>query len=111
MRVEVIGLNAWLASVQVPEILPRCACGWRAQTVRHVVLHCPRYDRSNLIQAVQTESLSTILSQPRSARLAAKWFIKHNILKQFETAKAIEDEDTSRFAPFRSLEEWTYGEE
>ena len=104
MRVEVIGLNAWLASVQVPDVIPRCTCGWQAQTVHHVLIHCPHYNRSNLIQAVQSESLYTILSQPKRARHAAKWFIKQNILKQFETAQAIEEEDTSGYAPFRSLE-------
>ena len=83
MRVEVIGLNAWLASVQVPDILPRCTCGWQAQTVRHILLHCPYYNRSDLIQAVQSESIYDILSQPKSARYAAKWFIKQNVLKQF----------------------------
>jgi len=43
LRTEVIGLNAWLASIQVPDVLPRCDCGWHAQTVRHVLLHCPKY--------------------------------------------------------------------
>jgi hypothetical protein len=108
MRVEIIGLNAWLASVQVPDVLPRCTCGWQAQTVRHILLHCPQYDRSDLIQVAQTESLHAILSQPKSARYAAKWFIKQNILKQFEVAKAIREEDTSSYAPFRSLEDWDH---
>ena len=105
MRVEVIGLNAWLASVQVPDVLPRCTCGWQAQTVRHVLIHCPHFDRSNLIQAVQTESLYAILSQPKRARHAAKWLIKQNALKQFETARAIGEEDTSGYAPFQGLED------
>jgi hypothetical protein len=72
LRTEVIGLNAWLASVQVPGILPRCACGWRAHTVRHVLLHCPQYDRSGLLREAGTEDLYAILSQPNSARLAAR---------------------------------------
>ena len=76
--------------------------------MRHILLHCPQYDRSDLIQAAQTESLHAILSQPKSTRYAAKWFIKQNILKQFEVAKAIREEDTSSYAPFRSLEDWDH---
>lgn len=35
MRTEVIGLNAWLAAIQVPGVTPTCPpCGWQAQTVR-----------------------------------------------------------------------------
>jgi len=32
LRTEVIGLNAWLASIRVPGIRSECGCGWRAQT-------------------------------------------------------------------------------
>src|SRR5438477_8450364 len=49
MRTEVLGLNAWLASVQVPDILPRCPYGWNAQTVRHVLMQCPPLNRTELI--------------------------------------------------------------
>src|SRR5881394_4514968 len=89
LRTEVIGLNAWLASVRVPDILPACTCGWWAQTVRHVLLHCPLYERASLIRQAQTESLPAILSQPAGARAAAKWLIRNGILQQFNTAKAI----------------------
>src|SRR3954452_21201433 len=63
MRTEVLGLNAWLASVQVPDILPRCPCGWNAQTVRHVLIHCPLLNRTDLITQTQSESLTEILTQ------------------------------------------------
>jgi hypothetical protein len=54
LRTEVIGLNAWLAAVQVPDVTPACPCGWPEQTVQHVVLHCPRYNRLDLIQRCGT---------------------------------------------------------
>jgi hypothetical protein len=106
LRTEVIGLNAWLASVQVPNILPRCPCGWQVQTVRHILLHCPRYNRTDLIWLSQSEFLHDILTQPKSAQYAAKWFIRNRVLEQFQTAKAIEEEETGGFAPFQSLEDW-----
>jgi hypothetical protein len=56
----------------------------------------------------QTESLLDILSQPKSAQYAAKWFIKQNVLKQFQTAKAIGEEETNGYAPFQGLEDWDH---
>ena len=41
LRTEVIGLNAWLASIRVPNVTPQCECGWQAQTVRHVLPALP----------------------------------------------------------------------
>jgi len=106
MRTEVLGLNAWLASVQVPDILPPCPYGWNAQTVRHVLIHCPLLNRTDLITQTQSEFLTEILTQPNSARAAAKWFIQQGILPQFNTAKAIGNEDITRFAHFPLLESW-----
>jgi hypothetical protein len=106
LRVEVLGLNAWLASVQVPDILPRCACGWRAHTVRHVLLHCPQYDRTALILETRTESLLVMLSRPDSARAAARWFIQQNVLEQFRVAKEITGEDIRGYAPLPEIGRW-----
>jgi hypothetical protein len=72
LRTEVIGLNAWLASIQVPETFPSCECGWPNQTVRHVLLHCPRYSREHLLQACGTERLDEILGRPAAAAHAAR---------------------------------------
>lgn len=54
MRSEIIGLNAWLAAVQVPDTNPACACGWHAQTVRHILLYCSRYNGVGLLTACGT---------------------------------------------------------
>ena len=64
LRTEVIGLNAWLASIHVPDIIPRCDCGWQAQAVRHVLLHCSKYEqqRTDLIRATGLEDLRVILT-------------------------------------------------
>ena len=57
LRTEVIGLNAWLASIRVPGIRPECGCGWRAQTVEHVLAMCPKYsnERAALAQTLGSE--------------------------------------------------------
>ena len=105
LRTEVIGLNAWLASIQVPDILPRCDCGWHAQTVRHVLLHCPKYrqQRADLVRATGSEDLRSILTHVASAQAAARWFVRCGVLDQFRVAHEVELEDISEYAPFRAL--------
>jgi hypothetical protein len=109
LRTEVLGLNAWLASIQVPDILPRCPCGWQAQTVRHILLHCPNYasERPRLIAQTRTENLREMLSKPESAKAAAKWFVRQGVLEQFNTAREIEAEDAAQYVPFQELDSWT----
>jgi hypothetical protein len=106
LRTEVIGLNAWLTSVGVPDVLPRCDCGWQAQTVRHVLLHCPKYEeqRVDLITDTGSEDLQAILTRASSARAAARWFVRCGILEQFRTAHGIDMENIAEYAPFRVLE-------
>jgi hypothetical protein len=80
IRTEVIGLNAWLAAVQVPNITPACPCGWHAQTVRYILLYYPRYERIGLIQACGTERIDDILSRPAGAKHAARWLVYAGVL-------------------------------
>jgi hypothetical protein len=105
LRTEVIGLNAWLASVRVPDVLPHCDCGWHTQTVRHILLHCPKLaqQRIELIRDTGSENLQAILTHTASAQAAARWFIRCNILAQFRVAREIEGEDVSEYAPFPEL--------
>jgi hypothetical protein len=105
LRTEVIGLKAWLASIRVPEILPQCDCGWQAQTVRHILLHCPNYaqTRPDLIRQTGSEDLRLILSRTASAQAAARWLTRIGILAQFNVACEIEAEDTTDHAPFQEL--------
>ena len=80
MRTEVIGLNAWLAAVQVPNITPACLCGWHAQTVRHILLYYPRHERISLIQACGIERIDDILSRPLCVKYAARWLVYAGVL-------------------------------
>ena len=106
LRSEVIGLNAWLASIQVPDINPACACAWHTHTVRHVMLHCPRYNRVSLLMACGTERLEEILTKPACAQHAARWFIRAGILGQFRVAKEIGEEEVEGYKAFEDAEEW-----
>ena len=106
MRTEVIGLNAWLAAIQVPRIAPVCSCGTHAQTVRHILLHCPRVERTDLIVRCGTERMEEILGRPECARHAARWLVRSGIMEQFRAAAEIEQEDRSGYRPFDSAEQW-----
>ena len=106
MRTEVIGLNAWLASVQVPGIQALCPCGEAAQTVRHVVLHCTRHERQRLLEHCGTERLDEILSRPASAAHAARWLIATRVLEQFKVVREMAEEETELFAPFENSDDW-----
>jgi hypothetical protein len=106
LRSEIIGLNAWLAAIQVPDVNPACACGWHAQTVRHIMLHCPRYNRVGLLTTCGTERLEEILTQPKRAKHAARWFVGAGALEQFRVAKEIGEEDLGGYRAFNDAEEW-----
>jgi hypothetical protein len=107
LRTEVLGLNAWLASVHVPEVLPQCPCGWSEQTVQHIFSMCSRHDRTRLIQDTQDLPLTDILSQPGTARIAVRWFLQQDLLPQFRLAQALSKEDTQDYSPFPRISQWT----
>jgi hypothetical protein len=100
MRTEVLGLNAWLASIRVPGIEPWCSCGRQQQTVCHVLFHCPVYDRAraDLIREVGTEDMQKVLSGP-ACKAAARWFVRIGALQQFQVAREIDEEDPDEYTP------------
>jgi hypothetical protein len=106
LRTEVIGLNAWLASIHVPNITPECGCGWQAQTVEHVLTTCPLYSdsRAELIRRINCEEGRKMLARPESAQAVARWFVQQGILGHLNTAREVEEE-VEDHTPFQPLEE------
>ena len=104
LRTEVIGLNACLYSVNVPEILLRCECGWGTQHVRHVLCVCPLYrgQREDLYSQAGSRDLTEILSTPRGAQTAGRWLIRWGILPHLRLAGQIQQEDTGEPGPIPS---------
>ena len=70
----------------------------QAQTVRHILLHCPNLDhlRPRLIQAARCEDLRRILTRKESAREAARMLIYSGLLAQFRLANNIDKEERPR---------------
>ena len=40
LRTEILGLNAWLVSIHVPNTIPYYTYGWPTQSVRYIILFC-----------------------------------------------------------------------
>jgi hypothetical protein len=106
MCIEVIGLNAWLAAIQVFNITSACPCEWHAQTVRHVLLYYPRHERIGLIEAYGTERIDDILLRLVCAKHAARWLICTGVLDQFRVAAEIAKENIKEYKAFPAAEEW-----
>jgi hypothetical protein len=105
LRVEVLGLRAWLYKTGVPNALPQCDCGWHSQTVRHVIIHCPllTQQRTELYAAAQTNNLTDILSRPDGVQAAGRWLLACGLLPHLRLAGQIHDEDTGDYSPFPEL--------
>ena len=95
LRSEVIGLNAWLASVGVPDISPRCTCGVNAQTVKHILFYCPEHvaTRARMFRDAGTSSFDSLLQSVRGCRAAERMVISTGRLSQFVIANQIEHEE------------------
>ena len=107
LRTEVIGLNGWLASINVPGVHWRCPCEQNAQTVRHIILHCPDLNhlRPDMIAEAQCEDLHRILSSRKGAKAAARMLIRSGLLAQFHLVARTEKEG-KHDAPLPDLEYW-----
>ena len=105
MRSEIIGLKDWLTRIGVPNMIRRCDCNYPAQTVRHILLQCPLYNRENMLREAGTQELDRLLSQEKSAQAAARWFIRSGILEQFRVANQIAGKDYSEYQALRLPEE------
>jgi len=74
LHTEVLGLNAWLASVEVPGIDKHCTCEWPVQTVHHILLFCSNHTNFHALyfQRAGLTDLHGALFMVASAHQAAK---------------------------------------
>jgi hypothetical protein len=106
MRTEIIGLNEWLASVKVQGIPRGCPCGSPTQTVRHILIYCPRYERTDLILKCQTERLEELIGRAECAKHAARWLVQSGVMEQFRVAAQIDYGDTSGYKKLDDVRDW-----
>ena len=68
---EVLGLNAWLASIHVPQITPYCMCRWPTQIICHVLLFYNHHTaRDQLLARVGTSDITQMLLTSRGLHAA-----------------------------------------
>lgn len=75
MRTGKIGLAEFLYKCRVPGVAsPSCACGWRTQDAKHVLIHCPNFEdqRQSLIEAAGTDDWRLIITTEKGAKAASK---------------------------------------
>lgn len=101
LRTQVIGLRQWLARIGVPDTDPICDCREGLQTVRHIFGFCKTYatSRAVLQLRIQETQLDRALNDKAKAHHVAKWFLQTGVLKQFQLANEIEEEDYEDWAP------------
>ena len=89
IRAEHIGLRAYLTKRRVPGITPKCTCGYRAQTVKHILVFCPERmeARMRLFQEAGTSNWKDLTQTKRGLSAATKWMIQEAVLDQFSLAK------------------------
>ena len=74
VRTGHIGLNAYLARRRVPGKTPKCSCGYRAQTAKHVVMFCPRHQerRQQLFNIAGSSDWKAIVQTKKGLGAIAK---------------------------------------
>jgi len=57
------------------------------------------------LRRTDSEVTWRMLSTPEKAQATARWFVQQGILRQFDLAKQIEEEEEEDRTPFQPLEE------
>ena len=90
MRTDNIGLRQFLFNRNVPDVTgPSCECGTGNQTVRHVLLACPKF--ADLRKEIwegdggrrPRMDLKEILNTPQLAKKAARFMILTRLFRQY----------------------------
>jgi len=100
IRTEHIGLGAYLTKRRVPGATPECPCGYRAQTVKHILIFCCKRQqaRERLFREAGTSKWKELVNTRRGLNAAARWMIHEAVLDQFSLARDEEQERDRREA-------------
>jgi hypothetical protein len=105
IRTEHIGLGAYLTKRRVPGARPECTCGYRTQTVKHILIFCPEKQeaRERLLREAGTSNWKDLANTKRGLTAAARWMIQEAVLDQFSLARDEEQERERRETDGRDL--------
>jgi hypothetical protein len=65
-----------------------CECNGSLETLRHVLLHCPR-ESGRRTELGEHPDFVRLIDTPEGARIASKWMIQSNRLRQFQVANSL----------------------
>lgn len=85
LRTKKIGLKDYLFSIRRASS-GECPCGWGRQTVKHVLIECPIYQRirsTTIWKKSRIQDLGQLLSAPALARASAQFVTQTRLLGQF----------------------------
>lgn len=85
----VTGLRSFLHRIRVPGLeSPACACGYRSETVEHIITHCERFSaqRRSLISRFGPVFVREWLHDAERSRALTRWWLNERILHQFHLA-------------------------
>ena len=74
-------------------VLPYYVCGWRAQTVKHLLIYCGHYNSRGLISLTGTEDIRVMLLHPIKVKVVVRWLINQEAINQFYVTKEMEIEE------------------
>ena len=92
IRTGKTGLAAFLHRRRVPGFSsPNCSCGQGAETPKHILVHCARFQeaRSSLTGPRQVD-LRHLLCTEEGAQKLSHWWLHNRVLHQFSLARALE---------------------
>jgi hypothetical protein len=93
LRMGVNGLDAFLLQARVPSVpSPLCSCSGGRQTVKHILIFCPRH--SGARHKLRDEQghlpdFSKLLGTAKGLQKTTKWVMKRGILGQFREASDV----------------------
>jgi len=98
IRIEHIGLRAYLTIRRVPGVTPECSCGYRAQRVKHILIFCHERQqaRERMFREAGTSNWKDLENTRRGLKAAARWMIHEAVLDQFSLARVEEQERERR---------------
>ena len=102
-RTGKIGLRDFLFKRRVPGFdSPWCVCGQGRETVRHILVFCPRERerREHLVQALGGPiDTDRMLDTPGKAGIIARWLLRSGRLDMFQLANQLISEEAGALSP------------
>ena len=93
LRTQAIGLNDFLTTQNVPNVTPKCDCGWTRQTPKHIVVHCLNLSgREQMWTKAATLDYNEALQTKQGAEAITSWLLSkcnRHRLPQFQVAKEL----------------------